>query len=99
LSNTVLPRPHVILFEHRNFHGRHKHIFQNEPNLNATDDNSFNKITSSAVVLQGTWEFFREPNFKDGTGLQLGPGLYASIAEMEIQEKAVTSLRQVILPP
>ena len=34
--------PQVILFEHQNFHGKHKHIFQDEPNLNADDDNEFN---------------------------------------------------------
>jgi hypothetical protein len=29
---------HVILFEHRNFHGAHKHVFMAEANLNASDD-------------------------------------------------------------
>ena len=43
---------HLILFEHINFHGRHKHVFQDEPNLNTDDDNSFNDITSSIVVLR-----------------------------------------------
>jgi len=29
--------PHVILFEHANFHGAHKHVFGPESNLNAGD--------------------------------------------------------------
>jgi hypothetical protein len=29
---------HVILFEHANFHGAHKHIFENYDNLNNDDD-------------------------------------------------------------
>lgn len=29
--------PHVILFEHANFHGAHKHVFDPESNLNAGD--------------------------------------------------------------
>jgi Beta/Gamma crystallin len=84
---------HVILFEHQNLHGRHKHIFQDEPNLGAPDDNSFNKITSSVVVLAGTWEFFMDPDFNHRTGFALGPGLYPSIADNEIEPKAVSSLR------
>ena len=32
----------VILFQHANFHGAHKHVFVEEANLNAGDDNSFN---------------------------------------------------------
>lgn len=47
---------HVILFEHANFRGRHRHIFQNEEDLFHTDspnDEHFNDITSSIVVLDG----------------------------------------------
>lgn len=84
---------HLVLFEHRKFRGRHKHIFQDEPNLGTDDDNSFDDLTSSIVVLEGTWEFFRNSDFDHRTGLTLGPGLYPSIAEYEIAEKAVSSLR------
>lgn len=84
---------HIILFEHQKFHGRHKHIFQDEPNLGAADDNSFDNLTSSVVVLEGTWEFFMDPDFNHRTGFALGPGLYPSIADNEIAEKAVSSLR------
>jgi hypothetical protein len=86
---------HLILFEHINFHGRHKHIFQDEPNLNTDDDNSFNDITSSIVVLEGKWEFFVHKDFQGHTGLFLEPGLYPTVLDVEIQNDAVSSLRQV----
>jgi hypothetical protein len=84
---------HLILFEHREFHGTHKHIFQDEPNLGSDNDNSFDNLTSSVVVLEGTWEFFMDPDFNHRTGLTLDPGLYPSVADYEIAEKAVSSLR------
>lgn len=71
--------PHVILFEHVNFHGAHKHVFSNEPNLNAGDDSFFNDKVSSMVVLDGRWEFFKDSNFIAKLGPTLGPGSYASV--------------------
>jgi hypothetical protein len=49
---------HVILFEHAQFHGQHKHVFRAEANLNAADDNFFNDKVSSLVVLEGNWAFY-----------------------------------------
>jgi hypothetical protein len=49
---------HVILFEHAQFHGQHKHVFRAEPNLNAGDDNFFNDKASSLVVVEGNWALF-----------------------------------------
>ena len=49
----------VILFEHSNFHGNHKHLFNTEANLNAQDDNWFNDKVSSFVILEGNWPFFK----------------------------------------
>jgi hypothetical protein len=86
---------HLILFEHVNFHGKHKHIFQDEPNLDAADDNSFNDITSSIVILEGKWEFFVHKDFQHHTGLFLEPGLYPTVFDVEIENDAVSSLRQV----
>ncbi len=86
---------HLILFEHVNFRGKHKHIFQDGPNLNARDDNSFNDITSSIVILEGKREFFVDKDFQNHTGLFLGPGLYPAVLDVEIQNDAVSSLCQV----
>jgi hypothetical protein len=35
----------VILFEHRNFRGNHKHVFMTEPNLASAEDSFFNDRT------------------------------------------------------
>jgi hypothetical protein len=67
---------HVILFEHAGFHGAHKHLFRDEPNLNAGDDNFFNDKTSSIVVLEGNWEFFIDSGHVGKLGRTLGPGVY-----------------------
>jgi hypothetical protein len=69
----------VILFEHANFHGAHKHVFTNEANLNASDDNFFNDKVSSMVIIDGRWEFFKDSNFIAKLGPTLNPGSYPSI--------------------
>jgi hypothetical protein len=70
---------HVILFEHAKFHGQHKHVFHDEPNLNAGDDNSFNDKASSIVILDGRWEFFADSGHVAKLGQTLGPGSYDSV--------------------
>jgi hypothetical protein len=70
---------HVILFEHANFHGQHKHVFGTENNLNASDDNFFNDKVSSMVILDGRWEFFKDSNQIAKLGPTLGPGNYPSV--------------------
>jgi hypothetical protein len=88
---------HVILFEHINFHGAHKHIFQDEPNLNAPDDSFFNDITSSIVILEGNWDFFIDSNFQNRTGnpglAGFGPGLISWVENAGIQNDAISSLK------
>lgn len=55
----------IVLFEHANYHGAHKHLFGSETNLNAPDDNFFNDKVSSFVILSGRWQFYRDANFQD----------------------------------
>ena len=69
----------VILFEHANFHGQHKHVFRQENNLNAADDNFFNDKVSSMVILEGHWEFFKDWNLIAKLGPTLPPGAYPSV--------------------
>jgi hypothetical protein len=59
---------HIIIFEHRDFRGRHRHIFGHEENLNNAEDNTLNDRISSFVVLSGTWVFFRHANFNEQVG-------------------------------
>jgi hypothetical protein len=91
--------PHVILFEHAQFHGAHKHVVRDEPNLNAADDNFFNDITSSIVVLEGDWEFFEDSGHVGKLGKTLGPGHYAWVEDANAlgpgSNDKVSSLRPV----
>ena len=69
---------HVILFEHVDFQGIHKHVFGKDDNL-TTGDNFMNDKTSSFVILQGNWQFFKNADFNTQLGPTLGPGQYSNI--------------------
>jgi len=84
---------HVILFEHSNFHGAHKHVFTAETNLNAPDDNYFNDKTSSIVVLEGNWRFYRNAGLSISYAPVLGPGLYPLVSDYGIENDQISSLR------
>lgn len=86
---------HVILFQNKNFHGAHKHVFNQENNLNADGDNSFNDSVSSLVVLSGNWRFFRNSGFDDDYPVILGPGLYPSVQDVNIRDNDMSSLQVV----
>jgi hypothetical protein len=87
--------PHCILFELANFRGAHRHVLVPEPNLAASDDPNFNKRASSIVILAGNWEFLTDPEFKTKVGDMLGPGVYPYVANVGIQNDAISSLRPV----
>lgn len=103
---------HIILFEHANFRGAHKHVFDNtagilqgngedgEWNLNADDDNDFNdRGTQSIVVLEGTWEFFADWKYENKLA-ELGPGRYPFAQEALGTNFSLSSLRPVnVLSP
>jgi hypothetical protein len=81
---------HAILFEHAGFHGDHRHVFTQEPNL---PDNDFNDITSSIVVEQGNWSFFRNSGFDTAYPPVLGPGIYPFVSDIGINNDDLSSLR------
>jgi hypothetical protein len=83
----------IIIFEHRDFRGRHRHIFGEEANLNNAEDNTLNDRMSSFVVLSGTWRFFRHANFTEQVGSTFSPGQYESVGDFGIPNDAVSSLR------
>jgi hypothetical protein len=85
--------PHIILFEHANFHGQHKHVFGREPNLNTGDDSLFNDSTSSIAVLEGNWLLYRDFNFSGRYAPILGPGLYPTLSGVDINNDDITSLQ------
>jgi hypothetical protein len=85
----------IVLFEHINFHGAHKHLFGSEHNLAASDDNFFNDKISSFVILSGRWQFFRDINFTGQTSNVFGPGRYNWVENVGIPNDSVSSIRQV----
>jgi hypothetical protein len=84
----------VILFEHANFHGNHKHILMANGNLGSSIDNSFNDKTSSIAVLSGVWDFFKDATLRTFMA-QLRPGAYPSVEAVGIANDALSSLEPV----
>lgn len=86
---------HVILFEHLNFHGAHKHVVGAESNLNAQDDSFFNDNVRSLVVVEDNWAFYRTYKFADQYSTILGPGLYPNVGAANITPGDMSSLQPV----
>jgi len=84
---------HIIIFEHRDFRGRHRHIFGQEADLNNAEDNTLHDRMSSFVVLSGTWTFFRDKDFVEQVGGAFPQGEYVSVTDFGIPNDAVSSLR------
>jgi Beta/Gamma crystallin len=89
----------VVLFEHANFHGRQKFIFHsndilNQTDLNAGDDNSFDRATSSLVVISGQWQFFDENGGLLGP-VTLLPGAYPFVGNVGIPNDAIRFVRWI----
>jgi hypothetical protein len=85
---------HVILFRDRDFAGPHKHVFRPIPNLGNDRFDPWDDRTSSIVVLEGQWVFYRDPDYQfvDGT---LGPGLYPWVEAVGIKNDDISSLRPI----
>ncbi len=86
---------HIILFEHINCRGAHKHVFGSESNLNSHDDKFFNDKISSFVILEGRWVFYRDINFGNPASQPLGPGKYNWVETFGIPNDSVSSLKSV----
>ena len=93
---------HAILFKDANYVGDHKHVFAAEPNLNASDDSSFNDAVSSLAILNSNWEFYSNSGFQApykasvGHGdLVLGPGGLPYVANIGIKNDDMSSLQPV----
>lgn len=88
---------HIILFDHVDFRGAHRHVYQGEPNLEARDGGRFNDRLSSAFVLDGNWAFYRDRDFGHEYGRVLPPGRYPRLntPELGIPNDAVTAVKAV----
>lgn len=83
---------HVILFQEANFRGPHKHVFNEEADLNVAEDNSFNDSVSSIAVIDGNWRFFRNAGYDDDYPVVLGPGLYPWVENFSIRNDDISSM-------
>lgn len=109
----------IILFQHTQFRGAHKHIFNDELNLNNVDDRfilikdqgtglgfgglqeevefkNFNDQTSSIIITGGTWQFFRDSEFRNPIGAPFtGPKLINNVGDIDLQNDAISSIKKV----
>ena len=85
----------IILFQHTNFRGAHKHLYGSESNLNASDDNFFNDKISSFVIKEGTWQFFRDVNFSGPASNVFSVGRYNWVESFGIPNDSISSVRRV----
>jgi hypothetical protein len=83
----------IILYTSRGLDPDHRHVFADESNLNAADDNGFNDAITSAVVLSGNWQFFDDANFIKPFSPILGPGYYDLVDAVGVIGSKVSSLR------
>jgi hypothetical protein len=84
---------HIIVFQHVNFRGHHRHIFWMENNLNHPEDNSLNDQISSFAVISGTWKLYQHSNFIAQLGGKYGPGEYRWVEAVGVKNDQVSSLR------
>jgi Beta/Gamma crystallin len=86
-------RPEIILFEHGDFHGAHKHIFKDVPDLGATYS-QFDEKTSSIVVVKGTWALYELKDYK-GKRKDVTPDLYPDVRAdpLNLDNDSISSLK------
>ena len=84
---------HVVLFTDADLRGPHKHVFVAEPNLNASDDDSFNDAVSSVAVLLNQWFTYRDAGFDRAFDVTLGEGLFPWLEDVGIANDAMSSLQ------
>jgi Beta/Gamma crystallin len=95
--------PHIILFQNEGLIGQHMHVFTPFKNLNGSGV-GFNDITSSFVILEGDWQFFKDWDYQTPFPLGakqaavFGPGVYISMSALGGgSNDSLSSLRPVQL--
>lgn len=82
----------VILYEHIDFRGKHKHIIgRDEQNLHR---DGWGDNCSSIQILSGRWEFCQHINY-GGMRVILGPGNYRWVEDVGISNDSLSSVRRV----
>lgn len=84
---------HVVVFQHVDFRGHHRHIFTMERNLNHPEDRTLNDQISSFVVLSGTWRFYMHANYGTPLGGLFPPGRYRWVEAVGVKNDQVSSMK------
>jgi Beta/Gamma crystallin len=94
----------IILFEHPNFRGAHRHIYRTEKTLNDPGNipgvparvlpalGQFDETTSSIIVVKGTWILYRNKDLEERVGDEAVPGAYPSVSDLHITGNTISSL-------
>jgi hypothetical protein len=80
--------PQIVAFDNEDFLGDHIHIFGNMKDLG-----KWGNSISSMIILSGTWEFFDDEDFKGTKMGDLGPGMYADVADKGLKNNSISSVR------
>lgn len=86
---------HLIVFEHRNFRGHHRHIFTQEKNFAHGEDSFLNDKISSFIVLDGKWRFYRHKDFGTQTGAEFSAGHYPWVVDVGMDNDDISSVKCV----
>jgi hypothetical protein len=87
------PACQIVLYEKRDFGSGaagFRVIFTDVPNLERHD---FNNKVSSFVIVKGTWRFYTGKAYDGEKSKRLGPGLYANVEAVGIDNNRVSSLK------
>jgi hypothetical protein len=95
----------IILFEHPNFQGAHRHVYRTEKDLSESGNipgvparvrpalGQFDNTTSSIIVVKGTWILYENEGLAERVGDEAKPGAYPNIRDdLHISGNIVSSL-------
>jgi hypothetical protein len=93
----------IIFYVDSGFGGLHTHVFESTPDfaslalggVGVNIDGSWNDIVSSFVIVSGTWQCFRDANFRVPQGGLLGPGVYPWVEDLGIDNDSISSVMRI----
>jgi Beta/Gamma crystallin len=80
--------PQIVAFDDVDFLGDHTHVFTDIKDLG-----KWGNSVSSIIILEGTWEFFDDEEFKGTKMATLGPGMYPKVTDKGIKDNSISSIR------
>jgi Beta/Gamma crystallin len=80
--------PQIVAFDNVDFLGDHTHVFTDIKDLG-----KWGNSVSAIIILEGTWEFFDDEDFKGTKMATLGPGMYPKVADKGIKDNSISSIR------